>query len=389
MASCFTYAIPFIFFISLCFTSTRAQGLQYQYQVCSPNKFTPNTTFQTHLTTLFSSLSSKASNNVQFFNNTVTGTNPSDTVYGLFMCRGDIPSDLCNHCVGNATQRLSTHVDCSFSIEAVVYYDECIVRYSNLSFFGTADMEISSGYVLASPINMTNQENFKRLVYVSLNETADEAVGSGSGGEKFATKETDIDIFQKLYCLVQCTPDLSPRDCRSCLNSLINSDLPRCCAGRQGGRVLYPNCVIRFEIYPFFDLMVRLQRQHHRRNWEHIDPVGAESSILEGLQFDLATIKLATDNFSNESEIGKGGFGEVYKGILADGRYIAVKRLSIGSKQGSVEFKNEILLIAKLQHRNPVAFMGFCLEEEEKILIYEYVSNRSPDYFLFGLFFSP
>jgi len=113
-------------------------------------------------------------------------------------------------------------------------------------------MEISSGYVLASPINMTNQENFKRLVYVSLNETADEAVGSGSGGEKFATKETDIDIFQKLYCLVQCTPDLSPRDCRSCLNSLINSDLPRCCAGRQGGRVLYPNCVIRFEIYPFF-----------------------------------------------------------------------------------------------------------------------------------------
>lgn len=242
----------FIFFISLCFTAARAQGLQYQYQVCSRNKFTPNSTFQTHLTTLFSSLSSKASNNVQFFNNTVTGTNPSDTVYGLFMCRGDIPSDLCNNCVGNATQRLSTHPDCSSSIEAVVYYDECIVRYSNLSFFGTADMEVSSGYVLASPINMTNQESFKRLVYVSLNETADEAMSSGSDGKKFATKETDIDIFQKLYCLAQCTPDLSPRDCRSCLNSLINSDLPRCCAGRQGGRVLYPNCVIRFEIYPFY-----------------------------------------------------------------------------------------------------------------------------------------
>ncbi|ESW15184.1 hypothetical protein PHAVU_007G051200 [Phaseolus vulgaris] len=425
MASCFTYAIPFIFFISLCFTPTRAQGLQYQYQVCSPNKFTPNTTFQSHLTTLFSSLSSKASNNVQFFNNTVTGTNPSDTVYGLFMCRGDIPSDLCNHCVGNATQRLSTHVDCSFSIEAVVYYDECIVRYSNLSFFGTADMEINSGYVLASPINMTNQESFKRLVYVSLNETADEAVGSGSGGEKFATKETDIDIFQKLYCLVQCTPDLSPRDCRSCLNSLINSDLPRCCAGRQGGRVLYPNCVIRFEIYPFFRshgsaptptppklgekksstsrtiiLVVvpivslatlsafcyYLLRRRARKRLKNLlrENFGEESSILEGLQFDLATIKLATDNFSNEREIGKGGFGEVYKGVLVDGRHIAVKRLSIGSKQGSVEFKNEILLIAKLQHRNLVAFMGFCLEEEEKILIYEYVPNRSLDYFLFG-----
>ncbi|KAK7357536.1 hypothetical protein VNO80_16825 [Phaseolus coccineus] len=381
MASCFTYAIPFIFFISLCFTETRAQGLSYQYQVCSPNKFTPNTTFQSHLTTLFSSLSSKASNNVQFFNNTVTGTNPSDTVYGLFMCRGDIPSDLCNHCVGNATQRLSTHTDCSLSIEAVVYYDECIVRYSNLSFFGTADMEISSGYVLASPINMTNQESFKRLVYVSLNETADEAVSSASGGEKFATKETDIDIFQKLYCLVQCTPDLSPRVCRSCLNSLINSDLPRCCAGRQGGRVLYPNCVIRFEIYPFYRSLgsaptptpppklgekksttsrtiilvvvpivglatlsafcYYLLRRRARRRLKNLlrENFGEESSILEGLQFDLATIKLATDNFSNESEIGKGGFGEVYKGILSDGRHIAVKRLSIDSKQGNQQQK--------------------------------------------------
>ncbi|WVY96353.1 hypothetical protein V8G54_028504 [Vigna mungo] len=329
MASCSSYVITFIFFISLCFTATRAQGLQYQYQVCSRNKFTPNSTFQTHLTTLFSSLSSKASNNVQFFNNTVTGTNPSDTVYGLFMCRGDIPSDLCNNCVGNATQRLSTHPDCSLSIEAVVYYDECILRYSNLSFFGTADMEVSSGYVLASPINMTNQESFKRLVYVSLNETADEAMSSGSDGEKFATKETDIDIFQKLYCLAQCTPDLSPRDCRSCLNSLINSDLPRCCAGRQGGRVLYPNCVIRFEIYPFYRSLgsaptptpppPKFGGEEQERGQSiflkkiHVDPVGEESSILEGLQFDLSTVKLATNNFSNESEIGKGGFGEVYK----------------------------------------------------------------------------
>ncbi|CAJ1977278.1 unnamed protein product, partial [Sphenostylis stenocarpa] len=252
MASYFNYVIPFTFFISLCFTEIRAQGLSYQYQVCSKNTFTPNSTFQRALTTLFSSLSSKASNNVQFFNNTVTGANTSDTVYGLFMCRGDIPSGLCNNCVGNATQRLSTHTDCSLSKEAVVYYDECIVRYSNVSFFGTATMEVNLGYVLASPINMTNQESFKRLVYVSLNETADNAASSGNGDEKFSTRETDIDIFQKLYCLAQCTPDLSPRDCRSCLDSLINFDLPRCCAGRQGGRVLYPNCVIRFEIYPFF-----------------------------------------------------------------------------------------------------------------------------------------
>ncbi|KAF3957666.1 hypothetical protein CMV_017347 [Castanea mollissima] len=80
---------------------------------------------------------------------------------------------------------------------------------------------------------------------------------------------------------------------------------------------------------------------------------------------------------------GEGGFGPVYKGKLADGREIAIKRLSKSSGQGLLEFKNEVILIAKLQHTNLVRLLGFCIQEEENMLIYEYMPNKSLDIFLF------
>ncbi|XP_035844023.1 cysteine-rich receptor-like protein kinase 10 [Helianthus annuus] len=111
---------------------------------------------------------------------------------------------------------------------------------------------------------------------------------------------------------------------------------------------------------------------------------GNEIINEESLQIELGKIEEATNSFSIKNKVGEGGFGVVYKGILAYGQQIAVKRLSKGSKQGSLEFKNEVVLLAKLQHRNLVRLLGFCLHAEEKILIYEYVANHSLDFFLFG-----
>ncbi|KAM3216183.1 G-type lectin S-receptor-like serine/threonine-protein kinase [Capsicum annuum] len=99
--------------------------------------------------------------------------------------------------------------------------------------------------------------------------------------------------------------------------------------------------------------------------------------------YSLESLEIATDNFSPGNKLGEGGFGPVYKGELPDGQEVAIKRLSTSSGQGLLEFKNEILLIAKLQHTNLVRLLGYCTQREELILVYEYMHNKSLDFFLF------
>ncbi|PSR98078.1 G-type lectin S-receptor-like serine/threonine-protein kinase [Actinidia chinensis var. chinensis] len=99
--------------------------------------------------------------------------------------------------------------------------------------------------------------------------------------------------------------------------------------------------------------------------------------------FDWATIATATNNFSEANQLGQGGFGVVYRGNLPTGQELAVKRLSKGSGQGLEEFKNEVVSISKLQHRNLVRLLGCCVQAEETMLIYEFMPNKSLDCFIF------
>ncbi|XP_054776332.1 G-type lectin S-receptor-like serine/threonine-protein kinase SD1-13 isoform X2 [Prosopis cineraria] len=94
-------------------------------------------------------------------------------------------------------------------------------------------------------------------------------------------------------------------------------------------------------------------------------------------------LAIATNNFDLANKLGQGGFGPVYKGMLRDGKEIAVKRLSRLSGQGMEEFMNEVELISKLQHRNLVRLLGCCIEGDEEILVYEYMPNKSLDAYIF------
>ncbi|KAL3575986.1 hypothetical protein D5086_021269, partial [Populus alba] len=129
------------------------------------------------------------------------------------------------------------------------------------------------------------------------------------------------------------------------------------------------------------------------QNWAGRATVGDDYSDKE-IQGDVTSLDLplirldviheATKQFSDENKLGQGGFGPVYRGTLEDGKEVAVKRLSRTSGQGQREFLNEVVLIARLQHRNLVRLLGCCLEKNEKLLIYEYMPNKSLDVILFG-----
>ncbi|KAJ7967630.1 Cysteine rich receptor like kinase [Quillaja saponaria] len=426
----FSYLFSFKFtsmflFLFLCFlkfsTIIEAADPLPLHTNCTNKNFTTNTPYQFNLKSLLSSLSSNATGTTEFYNTTAGGggRNTSDTVYGLFMCRGDVNPQVCRECVVRATKRIT--LECPVATEAIIWYDPCLLRYSNRPFFSTVDKRPRLG--LLNTANISNPQRFMRILFITINDTAAEAANSPPGTKKYATKEANISGFQKLYCLAQCTPDLSSLDCSMCLRGVIG-DLPWCCQGKQGGRVLYPSCTVRYELYPFYQdakavspaassqpkgksgissvtiiaivvpiavavllfvLAICFLSKRTRKKYNAKQEYNAENEIssVESLQFDFGTIEAATNRFSSDNKLGEGGFGVVYKGTLPSRQEIAVKRLLTSSGQGAEEFKNEVVLVAKLQHRNLARLLGFCVEGDEKILIYEFVPNKSLDYFLY------
>ncbi|KAI3887546.1 hypothetical protein MKW92_022660 [Papaver armeniacum] len=133
------------------------------------------------------------------------------------------------------------------------------------------------------------------------------------------------------------------------------------------------------------DLLKSKSTYNDSPNTNMFDVGKTEGETQELLIFKLACLTLATNNFCLKNKLGEGGFGPVYKGKLQNGKEIAVKRLSTDSGQGIEEFKNEVVLISKLQHRNLVKLLGCCVEGKENMLIYEYMPKRSLDAFLFDL----
>ncbi|EPS66267.1 hypothetical protein M569_08510, partial [Genlisea aurea] len=175
---------------------------------------------------------------------------------------------------------------------------------------------------------------------------------------------------------------------------ILRTRFPRRCAGRGGlskaiiaiiaAVAAISGCVIL--VASVFIISRRRQmkkKQKKKKGWETSADGDSMISSVESLLHDFDEIRASTDDFSDANVLGRGGFGSVYKGRLENGKEIAVKRLSQGSSQGESEFKNEVLLMARLQHRNLLKIVGFAMRGDEKLLIYEFLQNSSLDHFIF------
>ncbi|KAJ6708482.1 RECEPTOR-LIKE PROTEIN 55 [Salix viminalis] len=96
---------------------------------------------------------------------------------------------------------------------------------------------------------------------------------------------------------------------------------------------------------------------------------------------------MATNGFDTSKQVGQGGYGKVYKGVLSDGTIVAIKRAHVGSLQGQNEFFTEIELLSRLHHRNLVPLVGYCFEQGEQMLVYEFMPNGSVGHLLSGKHF--
>lgn len=100
--------------------------------------------------------------------------------------------------------------------------------------------------------------------------------------------------------------------------------------------------------------------------------------------FTYEELALATDNFSDTNLLGQGGFGYVHKGVLRDGRDVAIKQLKVGSGQGEREFQAEVEMISRVHHNHLVSLFGYCISGIQRLLVYEYVPNQTLEFHLHG-----
>ncbi|KAH9290254.1 hypothetical protein KI387_034371 [Taxus chinensis] len=338
------------------------------------------TVFDENRATVFTNLASiLSSNGSGFANSTSSKAGMTDPVFGLVQCRKYLTLNECLQCFDEAQIQIKDA--CPRSNGARIHFDGCFLRYENTSFFGQAVDDGFSDFCAST--NDTNPTEFTQRAQTLLSEL----ITNASASDGYAVGSVD-----SLYGLAQCWDSVENVTCQGCLKSAQDILLQEC-VPRQEGRGLEAGCFMRYATYSFFSdnittplpennskgkskllpillgsiagaaLIAALcvvvicvnsrkrfksyfQFQAHAEKEEDV----AARETFEQVIFYYDVLKDATADFDVKNLLGKGGFGEVYKGILDDGRVIAVKKLTEKQTTKSMdEFLTEVKVISSVR----------------------------------------
>ncbi|XP_051128442.1 cysteine-rich receptor-like protein kinase 44 isoform X2 [Andrographis paniculata] len=392
------------------------------YSCMFTGNYITNSTYSANLNAALAALSP---NITQYGFATASVGDGEDRANAAALCRADVLLEPCRRCVENAVEQLVQL--CPNRKQAVRWYDLCMLHYSNLPINGVpnngADTTLGASEDVADPVPFREDREalFGDLLAKAINGSSLLKVGAGSRSS--SDSET-------VHAILQCIPNMSPEECRFCLLRATQGLPP----AASWAKKVTTGCNLRYDLDLFYN-ETRLQelgvllspsavagngddgergkkgdnrtkiiiaivvpiavclilavcaviffRRRMKKKTKSAELDMEEIDTIESLQYDFFVISKATNGFADANKLGEGGFGAVYKGKLSDGREIAVKMLLRNSGQGDKEFKNEVQLLSRLQHRNLIRLLGFSMERRQKLLIYEFVPNASLDKFIF------
>ncbi|XP_075656499.1 cysteine-rich receptor-like protein kinase 2 [Castanea sativa] len=343
---------------------------------------------------------------VSGFGLAVSGSDPN-TSYGLAQCYGDLSLTDCVLCYAQARMVLS---QCISFTSGRIYLDGCFMRSDNYSFFqeytGHGDRAICGN---TTRKNSTYEESVRQAVSSAV------LAAPNQNGSATAPKTVPGAVNEAVYVLADCWRTLNANSCKACLENASASILE--CLPWSEGRALNTGCFMRYSDKDF--LNKKLGNGNSKGTtiviavsvassvvllvvgvaigiyiWKHryIQKKRRGSNDTEKLvktlndsssNFKYSTLEKATGSFHNANKLGQGGFGTVYKGVLPDGREIAVKRLFFNNRHRAGDFYNEVNIISSVEHKNLVRLLGCSCSGPESLLVYEFLPNKSLDRFIF------
>ncbi|KAK1269945.1 Cysteine-rich receptor-like protein kinase 2 [Acorus gramineus] len=355
-------------------------------QICSNATAVSGTILGANIPLAMSNLSSQVYQNG--FGETVMGDGPN-AFYVLAQCMEDLSPIDCKLCFSEIRNRLTL---CFPRTGGRLFLDGCFGRYDNYSFFGEA-LDSKNESVCLSSKKSDEPEKFSKVMRMAVGNVSLEARKK----QKFAVGSFSDSNFT-VYALALCWESLDDANCSSCLDAAVSSIVS--CAPAIEGRSLNAGCYMRYSTSLFWNLnqtgssssvigivVWKKRKEIFIRSDQYMGDrygPGLSAAISQSnLNFMYGDLKRATRNFDLSNKLGQGSYGTVYKGVLSDGREVAVKRLFLNTTEWADQFFNEVNLINRVRHKNLVKLLGCSIDGPESCLVFEYCYNKSLDSFIF------